>query len=117
MLQPPIVPRVRHVGDARNFHEYPEQNWQKWYEIGAEVSHLLRSRSYFKHLGLTPIKACAFLSVIFYCAYINFCHSLQFCKACRDLLKRENYDDLRKVRMTLKSHGCLKYGTFVRFSW
>ena len=38
LFQPPIVPRVRHVGDARNFHDYPEQNWQKWYELGAEVS-------------------------------------------------------------------------------
>lgn len=35
-LDPPIVPRVRHVGDARNFHDYPEQNWQKWYELGGE---------------------------------------------------------------------------------
>jgi len=38
LLQPPIVPRVRHVGDARNFHDYPEQNWQKWYDLDAEVS-------------------------------------------------------------------------------
>jgi protein kinase X len=32
-LDPPIVPRVRHHGDARNFYDYPEQNWQKWYEL------------------------------------------------------------------------------------
>jgi len=37
LFQPPIVPRVRHVGDARNFHDYPEQNWQKWCDLGAEV--------------------------------------------------------------------------------
>lgn len=30
--EPPIVPRIRHTGDTRNFFEYPEQNWQSWYE-------------------------------------------------------------------------------------
>ena len=34
-LQPPIVPRIRHTGDTRNFFEYPEQNWQSWYEKAA----------------------------------------------------------------------------------
>lgn len=40
-LDPPIVPRVRHVGDARNFYEYPDQNWQKWYEEGGQDSKTL----------------------------------------------------------------------------
>lgn len=26
MVQPPIVPRVRHTGDTRNFFDYPEEN-------------------------------------------------------------------------------------------
>jgi hypothetical protein len=30
-LQPPIVPRIRHTGDTRNFFEYPEQDLQSWY--------------------------------------------------------------------------------------
>jgi len=36
-LQPPIVPRIRHTGDTRNFFEYPEQNWQSWYEKAADT--------------------------------------------------------------------------------
>lgn len=29
-FQPPIVPRIRHTGDTRNFFDYPEQNWENW---------------------------------------------------------------------------------------
>jgi len=36
-LQPPIVPRIRHTGDTRNFFEYPEQNWQSWYEKAGDT--------------------------------------------------------------------------------
>jgi hypothetical protein len=50
--QPPIVPRVRHVGDARNFFDYPEQNWQKWYDL-AEVSFF---RSVFRFIPLPSPK-------------------------------------------------------------
>ncbi|CAB4010712.1 kinase DC2 [Paramuricea clavata] len=27
-LQPPIVPKMRHAGDTRNFDEYPDEDWQ-----------------------------------------------------------------------------------------
>jgi protein kinase X len=30
-IEPPIVPRIRHTGDTRNFFEYPELDWQNWY--------------------------------------------------------------------------------------
>lgn len=37
-LMPPIVPRIRHSGDARNFYEYPDNNWQQWYEEANEAN-------------------------------------------------------------------------------
>ena len=27
-FQPPIIPKVRHSGDTRNFEDYPEDNWR-----------------------------------------------------------------------------------------
>ena len=28
LLQPPIVPKLSHAGDTRNFDDYPEENWR-----------------------------------------------------------------------------------------
>lgn len=38
IFQPPLVPRVRHTGDTRNFFDYPEQNWENWSFRDDEVS-------------------------------------------------------------------------------
>ena len=28
LLQPPIVPKLTHAGDTRNFDDYPEEDWK-----------------------------------------------------------------------------------------
>jgi protein kinase X len=28
LFQPPIVPKISHSGDTRNFDEYPEEDWK-----------------------------------------------------------------------------------------
>lgn len=38
VFQTPVVPRVRHTGDTRNFFDYPEQNWENWSFRNDEVS-------------------------------------------------------------------------------
>jgi len=49
-VQPPIVPRIRHTGDTRNFFEYPEQDdMQSWYEkpnveVGPQYSRTMQQQ-------------------------------------------------------------------------
>ncbi|XP_072180340.1 cAMP-dependent protein kinase catalytic subunit PRKX-like [Diadema setosum] len=41
-LTPPIVPKLSHPGDTRNFDEYPEENWQSAPSVKADVLKLFK---------------------------------------------------------------------------